>query len=267
MFNSILNPKEITLKETYFAGFKIYKENFKKIVIITILLTFPVDLISTMLNVFSVNIGNSLDMDMISKSPEIIYQNPLILESIMKVIIYFLIFIVVQVIFLPFGIMAIAYLSKSYVYGRSVNYQEAVVFSFSRSFQMILVSIINALCIGVCSLFIIPGIYISILWYFYIYSVSLAGKNHINALNYSMYLTRRRWLKTFIFVIVTFSISYLANILVVSVVDAFYFLIPNDFLYTIISRVLISIVSGIFYCSTTVYFLNREIVVKAETII
>lgn len=151
--------------------------------------------------------------------------------------------------------MSLARLIEASLAGQPATWQQALRLAVSRWGASIGTGFLAGLIVlGMLLLLIIPGIIWSLYYSFFIYVVALRGLSGKRALDYSKALVKGQWWRVCGFLLVIEGIGAIACI---AVAVPFYFTPDNQFL-DIVSDTLMDIVSALFLCMTTVFFLNND---------
>ena len=101
---------------------------------------------------------------------------------------------------------------------------------------------------------IIPGVFLSVIWSFYLQAMVLDNCGGIKSLGYSREIVKGRWWRTFFYIIVFNLLSYAFSYLV-SIIFSFggisYFMI-------VIEKIILSLASMIFAAARTVIYINYQ---------
>lgn len=205
---------------------KSFKENFRTILIIILIVYIPVNTILLFVPE-GLSLGN--------------YMNIIqILEGVIGII----------------AVMAIAYVVKSRMEGEAVDFQQALKRSLSRWPAAIGTNIIlGVFLLGLTLLFIIPGIIFAVYWTFVLYAVVLNDKFGKNALDYSKTVVKGRWWTV---LWCSLALSFLSLLAGLSVGFLSVVLFPEHWLVDMATNTLIDIVAAYFIVAFTVFFLNFD---------
>ena len=155
----------------------------------------------------------------------------------------------------PFGALAMIFLTKEGLEGKMPTYKEALSVAFSNAGRFICSMIVYTICVFVLTILgIIPGIFLSVVWSFYLQALVLDNCKGIKSLGYSRELVKGRWWRTFLYIIVfnliSYALSYLIGV-IFSFAGASYFMI-------VIEKLVLSLVSMIFAAARTVIYINYQ---------
>ncbi len=247
--NQIMNPFLSMQK-----GFKIYKSNFKNILIISLIIYIPISIVMAMLSVYILRIDAHVNLYNV-------LTDPMQMLDFMKTKEYSLLMgysaisTLIELIFVPIGTVAIAKLCYSAYKGIDYDFKDVVSFSFSKIFVIALSSILYGLAVACGTvLFIIPGIFIAISWYFYIYAIAVRDLKTLDSIRASKFVTKGNFLRIFLAIAVIWAcnrivVSFIGNLLFYDVENILGFLVFNIISY---------IISAFFICSYTILFCDTN---------
>lgn len=109
-------------------------------------------------------------------------------------------------------------------------------------------------------LFFVPGVYLSVLFFFSIYAVGLRNLKGMTALKYSVYLVRNRWWRTFGFFI---AIGFL-NFVPSYVLSALFELLPSFPYNDVVTSTISNILWSYFEIVSVLLFLNLDYLKRKE---
>ncbi len=252
-----IRTKKLKLTEMVNLSSYIFRENFIAIVYITLLVFFPINILSTIINNKAAAIMNTLnieslltDMDLMAKfvaTPQ--YQ---------QMAIYQFIGFLLQLFFVPIGTMAAAKLAEQYCYGRKIRYKEAILDAVSKGPVLIFTSILYAVLISLGTLaFLIPGLILMLFWFFYVYAIILRDQKGFSAFRYSTSLIKGNILGSIGMIIAIYFMNYGFNIIINYIFSWGY----QIFAVQVLASTLSSLVSIYFFVITAVWFMNRDAVV------
>ncbi len=159
--------------------------------------------------------------------------------------------------------MAIAYVIKNKIDGKSISIGEALKKSFSRWGATIGTNIILGIFIlGLTLLLIFPGIIYIVYWVFAPLAVILNNKFGKDALNYSKSIVKGRWwtvaVYSTIFVLLEFAVGIIGEIP--------YWFLPQNFFTNITANISIDILLSFFTVVSTIFYINFNSTKKADVI-
>lgn len=154
----------------------------------------------------------------------------------------------------PVGIITLSKVAKQYITEQKVSFREALAESFSLMPTIITTGILYGVIVFLASLLLIPGIYLSVAWGFYLCAVGLSGKKGMEALRYSKRLVAGKWFRTFAYLCLLSIIASLWN----SVFQLLYSFLPEGFFSDVVFQFLCSFSSAFVAVAEAILFLNRE---------
>ena len=226
--------KQFSIGKILSESWKRFTENFQLILIITLIVYIPINIILAF-----VPIGESLE------NFKLFYWIIQIHEGLIGII----------------ATMAIAYAIKNKIDGKSISIGEALKKSLSRWGAAIGTNIILGIfLLGLTLLLIVPGIIFDVYWIFVIFVVILNDKSGKDALDHSKKIVKGRW-----WTVVGYSIVFgiLGFIVLMIGVVPFWFL-PENFLTSIATATLIDIIVSFFTVVSTIFFINFDSTKKTE---
>ncbi|MDD3117888.1 MAG: hypothetical protein PHQ27_01795 [Victivallales bacterium] len=223
--------ERFSLKQIFRLGWKYFKENAATIIPIYLLIYLPINWV----------------LSLIPSNPE-----ESIIASLRKQ------WHVSQTLEMLVGIIAVMALMKiieAAVNGRSIGIKEAISAILPRWGA----SIWTAICLRVILmlgflLFIIPGVFLYICFYFAIPAVALRKKSGGAALQYSRQLVRGQWC----YVFVTMLVIGIANFVVAMSIGGLTMLLPDIQLLDIITDTIIDLTEAPFLTMAIILFLNLD---------
>ena len=115
--------------------------------------------------------------------------------------------------------------------------------------------IVFSVCVSFLSLFaVIPGIFMGVVWYFYLQAIVLDDCRGIKSLGYSRELVKGRWWKTFLYMIVFYLLNYAASYLI----SMLFMWGAGSYFSIVVAGVVLSFVSMIFVAAKTVVYINFQ---------
>jgi len=158
--------------------------------------------------------------------------------------------------------MSLARVVEASLMGQPVTWQQALRHALSRWSASIGTGFLAGLIVlGMFLLLIVPGIIWSLYYSLFVYVIALRGLSGKEALDYSKALVKGQWWRVFGYLCVIELMGAVAGI----VVGAPFFFTPDNRILDIISGTLGDIVSALFLCMTTVFFLNNDAIrMKSE---
>lgn len=257
MFN-YLKEQELGFLQLFNISKEIYKKNIKTMIFILILLFLPVNIILGILNNFMANSVSSINIDILAEN----IANIGITALPKEYIIYNFLYMTVQLFFEPLGIMAVAYVTYKYVCGESINYKDAVSRSLEKGGMFLISAFIYIFFIFIGMSFVLPGIYIAIAGYFYMYAIIIDNKNPLSAIIYSFKTVKNRWFKTCTYLIIIgicrYSISVLMSYIFSGVMN------QNIFIGTVLIETANQFFNIAFCCLISLMYINRKFIIESK---
>jgi hypothetical protein len=222
--------KEYSFRKIFSESLKLFKENFKLILIITLIVYTPVNII---LVVFQVN-----------KLP--LWQQTLSrLTGLIEII----------------GAMAIIILIKSKLDGVSLNLKSIFKKSLAKWPKAVVTSILtNIFLILLFLMLIIPGIIYSVYWTFNLYSVVLCDKFGKGAMDYSKSLVKGRWWKVLSYAALINILVVIFSLIIGAVFSAIFSFIKvmtgGETIFEFLGYMLSNIIFSFSQVALTIFFLN-----------
>lgn len=229
--------KEYSIEKILSEAWKIFKENFRLISIIVLLIYVPMNIINSGLVLITGVAAEAV--------------GSLELAEILTALIFVILNGLIGVIM----VMAIMYAAKSRRENREVDYKECFQVSLSRWWPAIYTNImLTIFLISLFILLIIPGIIYSVYWTFALCAVVLCHKSGMDALDYSKAVVQGRW-----WTIWWYSLALgMISVAIYVGIDFFSLLFPPHPFSLFIFDLMINIVSAFFIVATTVFFLNFD---------
>lgn len=178
----------------------------------------------------------------------------LLTDTAYQILINYGLLFMVSLFLQPVGMIAIAKIVKQYIDGREVSMSGALSEAFSLMPAIIVAGIIYGVLIFLGSMVIVPGIYFSIAWGFYLYCIGLSGKKGWDALKYSKSLVKGKWWRTFAYFWLLCAISILWN----SVFELIYSFAPTGIITDLLYHFLCYFSAAFVAVGETLLFINRE---------
>jgi len=218
--------KQFSIGEILSESWKRFTENFKLILIITLIIYVPINIILSLIPIEGSFEGFRIYFKIIQ-----------FLESFIGII----------------ATMAIAFLIKNKIDDKSISVEEAFKKSLSKWGTVIGTNILLGLFIlGLTILLIIPGIIFGIYWAFTMFAVIFKNKSYKNALDYSKSIVKGRWWTvagySFVFGILAIIAGFIGGIP--------YWFLPDNIISNIATDTLIDILYSFFIVVSTIFFIN-----------
>ncbi len=215
---------EPTIKNILTQSWEIFQANIKAIIIITLIIYIPLNLL--------------LEVLPIDESGE-------------GIMMYFRAIQLLEGLFGILATIAIALLTKSAIEHKSISWQESLKLAINKWPRVIGTNLISGiLLIGLFILLIVPGIMYSMYWYFIIYIVIFSDKWGMQAMTYSKEVVQNRWWKTFgyaiVFGLISLIVAAIASFPLVFLPESLPFLVFGDLIIDITVS-FFSVLGAVFY--------------------
>jgi len=225
--------KEYSFGKILSESWRLFKENFKLILIITLIVYTPVNII---LAVFQLG------------------ELPIWKQALTSALFTGLVEIIAA--------MAIIIVVKSKIDGVPLDLKSAFKKSFSKWPSAVVTNILKGvLLIFLFILLIVPGIIYSVFWMFNLYAVVLSDKSGKGALDYSKSVVKGRWGKALIYgAYISLLVGFFSLIIgfVFSVIFSFIKLIWGKTIFNFLGYTLESIIYSFSQVALTVFFINLD---------
>lgn len=254
MLEAIMN-RELGIMEVLSISMNLLIKNFRAVMVVVLILFFPISILNAMildkLSISAVIIMNLIESGEAFESfsaHSSVFFNFFANHALQMAVLMFL---------EPVGIISVSKLASSYLNGEPVHVKDAIGEALNCLWKIIITGIPYAFLVFAATLFfIIPGIYLGVIWTFYIYAIGLRERKGWKALEYSKKMTEGKFWKTLLFLIVISLVTGGWDWIIRSACLLFPEHIGTDILYYTLTYI-----SGSFaFIAMTVLFLNREAV-------
>ncbi len=254
LIDEIKNKKILSVWEALGCGYAMFKQNITASLFVLLIIYFPINLLSGYITLAVNNMGTTIDIETILSSQELLASFIGSAEYI-KIAMYNFISLVVDMVLSPFGALAMIYITKQGLEGKTPSYKEALSSAFSNAGRFICSMVVYTVSVILLTMLgIIPGVFLSVIWSFYLQAMVLDNCGGIKSLGYSREIVKGRWWRTFFYIIVFNLLSYAFSYLV-SIIFSFggisYFMI-------VIEKIILSLASMIFAAARTVIYINYQ---------
>ncbi|QQG46128.1 MAG: hypothetical protein HYY55_04175 [Candidatus Niyogibacteria bacterium] len=239
--------KEYTIGKILSESWKKFKENFQLILLITLVVYIPVNIILAFIPIDAL-----MEQWGTLRGFKIYMKVIQIFEGLIGII----------------ASMAIAYIIKSKIDGQTISFGQALKKSMSRWPAAIGTNILFGIfLLGLTLLLIIPGIIYYVYWSFVLYIVVLQDKSGKSALDYSKAIVKGRWWK-----VAGYSLVFgLLGLIVGVIAGVPYWFLPDNFATSIATDTLIDVVYSFFTVVSIIFFINfdstkKEFAVKEQNL-
>ena len=264
MFESIRN-RELGMMEIFSMAMHGFLENFKGIFSIIMFLFLPISILQVLIiNKMLTSAQSLINITTMADGFPVETMMPVYMDTMTAFLGNQMLQTAVLIVLQPVGVIAVSKLIYSFLSEEEpkISAFEAIGEGLNCLGKVIRTGIPYIILnfIGIL-LFIIPGMYLGIIWTFYVYAIALRQEKGFGALKYSQSLVKNRFWKTVGFMI-------LLGILLSgwNFVFEIVYLISTDSLIVDIVYTTFSYIGGAFsYAALTILFLNREsILLKKE---
>jgi len=263
---------DLTIKETFNIGFKLYRMNIKAIIVLAILVYIPVMLLDRLVTVPSIQdllllLGidsegyyaglmavlqimlvtdiNNLPIEIMGDFSRITF---IIIASVMAA----------QAVFMPLLSSGQTYLVNETIEGRDGGADNMMSVIISNILKTSVTVLLSFACVMIgTTLFIVPGVYLAICFAFVTQAVIITGKWGFGALKESFLVVRGKWFKTLIFILFT-NIFAMMLLQFVVIIGVFIFsVLPQNIISGIIIGIVGNIVLAYFLMVECLWFVNK----------
>jgi hypothetical protein len=254
LIDEIKNKEKISVGESLVLGYAAVRSNLTAILFVLLIIYFPINLLSGYITLAINNIGAGIDFTAILSSPEMIEKFVTTPEYI-SMVRYNFAGTLTDMILYPFGSMAVVYITKEALQGKNPAYTEALSAAFSNAGRFILSMIVFSICVSLLTLLgVIPGIFLAVVWSFYVYAIILDDCKGTKSLGRSRELVKGKWWRTFLYMIVFYAFSYAVAYLVGTI----FMFAPDSYFTIVLSGVILSFINMIFVAAKTVIYINYQ---------
>lgn len=254
-----INTKELKLMDILSIAMKLFVGNLPMVMVVIAFLFFPISILNAMI-LDRLNIGVQL-IESLNTTEAILENMPAFKDAALSFFQNYLLLIAMYLFLEPIGVISIAKIAKKSICGDPIHMQEIIGESMNCLWSVIITAVPYFFLIFIAGmLFIIPGVYMGIIWTFYVYAIGLRQKRGWKALEYSMKLTKGRFWQT-VLVILTIFLIALGWDWIFGTVKL---ILPQHIGTDILSYTLSYIVASFASIALTVLFMNREVVLLGE---
>lgn len=229
-----ISQKQLSITEIMSRAWKIFKENFKTIATIVLIIYIPINII-----LFYVPVEDTLE------GMRSYFRVIQLFESLIGII----------------ATIAIALVVKSKMEGNVLGVKEALKQSLSKWGVVVGTNILLGIfLVGLTLLLIVPGIIYFIFWLFVTYTVVFNNKSGKAAMNYSKEIVSGRWGIVFGYFFV-FGLFGLLLGIIVAIPSLF---LPTNLIISVISDTSTDIIASFFSVVWVIFYLNFEATKRAD---
>lgn len=254
LIDKIRNRKNLSIADAIAYGYSIFKSNIVQIMYIVLIIYFPLNLISGYISMLLASIESGINMQSLLTNEDALIKF-LNSAQYLNFVKYNIIKLVLDLFLIPFGTMAVIAIVKNVCEEKYISYRDALKVSFSCGGRFLWIRLIYSIIIGALYLLgVIPGVILSVYWYFNIQALVIDEKKGIQAFKYSRNLVSGRWFRTFFMLIVfrglSYGISYLISVI--------FMWGSGSYFVNVLVGVLFAIISTIFISAETVVYINYQ---------
>ncbi|MEA4815863.1 MAG: hypothetical protein VB120_03280 [Lachnospiraceae bacterium] len=247
---NVTDKKELNIFEIISIAMGVFKGSVLNITLTVITIYFPIAVLSEM-------IAQRINFETLFTDFQAVIEGSGSFANIISStqLTYFGLLMLVQIIIAPLLTMAIAVITKGYLSGEKIDYKKASITSISHGPGLIITSLLSsAVTMLGYMLFFVPGLYFTVIFHFFAYSIVLNDKGIFESLTYSKSLTKGRWFKVFLYM----AIFYIVVLGFNNSISALFIILGGSFSAGIFTSMLEAFIESFFYVITTVWFLNLE---------
>lgn len=229
-----IKSQEFGVGDLLCEGWRIYRSNFKEILIVILCVYIPINIIFAFFPADSIlqeSGRNGLGLKIYNYIVNL-------LEFIIGII----------------AIMGIAKITENAIEGQSLVWSDAIKYALSKWGNAIGTGLLSGLILfGLTLLFFIPGIIYSLYYTFWIFAVTLRDRSGKEALDYSKNLVKGQWWNVFGIQLVLGLIAMVAQLVIYPIN-----LISKNPIFGILPNTLSDIIGSFFTITSVLFFLNND---------
>ena len=245
---TVVYSREMNAIELISAGFRLFLENIKGILLGILIIGLP---LSILLGIVQVQLLNLTEKVQQLNTSDLYLSTQQLTEISLQMMGYYLILAAIGVFLQPILDMGFMKMTKWRLEERKFRSITAYAKSILHTPTVLWVGLVYAICILFASILLIPGIYLGIVWTFYLQCIALAKRKGLDALGHSRMLVRGRWWRTFGFI-------FFVGIIVSACSSIIGIFFPSKYVTEILSIWIAYLPTAFSTCVMTVLFLNRE---------
>ena len=245
---TVVYSREMNAIELISAGFRLFLENIKGILLGILIIGLP---LSILLGIVQVQLLNLTEKVQQLNTSDLYLSTQQLTEISLQMMGYYLILAAIGVFLQPILDMGFMKMTKWRLEERKFRSITAYAKSMLHTPTVLWVGLVYAICILFASILLIPGIYLGIVWTFYLPCIALAKRKGLDALGHSRMLVRGRWWRTFGFI-------FFVGIIVSACSSIIGIFFPSKYVTEILSIWIAYLPTAFSTCVMTVLFLNRE---------
>lgn len=234
------------------AAFHVFAANIKSILKVMLVVFLPISILESIINgrmlsaytvfqqIAQAGVSLSNEADFFQAAYQVLFHSGLTL--------------LVSLFLQPVGTIAIAKVVKQFVTKQEISFGTALGEAFSLMPTIVVSGIIYGVLIVLTSLIIVPGIYLSVAWVFYLYAIGLSDKKGMEPMRYSKSLVKGKWWRTLGYLLLLSVIAMLWN----SAFQLIYSFFPNENIADAVYQFLCYFSAAFVTVGEVLLFLNRE---------
>ena len=234
------------------AAFHVFAANIKSILKVMLVVFLPISILESIINgrmlsaytvfqqIAQAGVSLSNEADFFQAAYQVLFHSGLTL--------------LVSLFLQPVGTIAIAKVVKQFVTKQEVSFGTALGEAFSLMPTIVVSGIIYGVLIVLASMIIVPGIYLSVAWVFYLYAIGLSDKKGMEPMRYSKSLVKGKWWRTLGYLLLLSVIAMLWN----SAFQLIYSFFPNESIGDAVYQFLCYFSAAFVTVGEVLLFLNRE---------
>lgn len=247
----LIYGRELRLMEITAIGFRLFVDNIKTILKGVFLICLPISILVYLIQLRVLNVYEILDA--ISQAQTSISDGEIMALS-KQMGLNNLLTLGISVFLEPIFVMGVMKTVKQSLDGRKAKGIAVYNAALLQEGNVVKTGLIYGGCLFISSLLIFPGIYLMVIWYFYLCCIGLLGKKGGYALAHSRDMVQGRWWRTFGFILFLSILGMGWN----SILQMFFIVLPQGVVRDVLFTCVTYFTQGYMTCCMTVLFLNRE---------
>lgn len=243
--------RELRLMEITAIGFRLFLDNIKTILKGVLVICLPISILLylvqwRMMNVYDIMQAVMEAQNAVSPEEMLALSKQIGITNILA--------LCIGVFLEPIFVIGVMKAMKRKLEGAATGGMRVYADAMLLEGNVVKTGIIYAVCVILGSMLVFPGIYLMVIWYFYLCCIALVGKKGGYALAHSRDMVKGRWWKTYGFMIFLSILGFGWN----SILQVFFVPFPNSVVKDILYTCVTYLTEGYIICCMTVLFLNRE---------
>lgn len=254
MFSNYLVGRKLGIREIFRMAKYAFVKDFKNYFWVFISLFLPINLMTTIVNYLISSVQSGFDLSVVMESPEKLAAFAQTAEyALMNK--YNFVIMIIELLFVPLTVMAVARITKNYAYGRETNFKEVFIETISKGSTLIFATILYIIFIllGVVAL-VVPGIALAGFFAFYVYNIMLSDSGVFASLKKSFKMVGKKWFSVVIYIIPFYVIKTAVTYGVTIILGMF----AVDVFTTTVVLTVASLGDVLYAICMTLLFLNME---------